>query len=102
MSIEILKVRRVKNLIYLCQAKNLIHLLFFMLLCVFSFNRLQWRRFDTKNALKLSVAWAAVHSKAVILLLLIHCLLLVPLFTGVLCLVLVLLCSRKRSGAVVE
>ena len=46
-----------------------------------------------KNALKLTVAWAAVHSKAVILLLLIHCLLLVPVFTGALGLALVFLDS---------
>ena len=39
------------------------------------------------------VAYAAVRSKAVVLLLLIHCLLLLPLFVGVLCLVLVLLCN---------
>ena len=39
------------------------------------------------------VAQAAVRPKVVGLLLLIHCLLLLPLFVGVLCLVLVLLCS---------
>ena len=40
-----------------------------------------------------SVASAAVRSKAVVLLLLIYCLLLLPLFVGVLCLVFVLLYS---------
>ena len=40
---------------------------------------------------------AAVHSKAVVLLLLIRCLLLPPLFVGVLCLILVLLCSTLVS-----
>ena len=39
------------------------------------------------------VASTAVHSKAVVLLLLIRCLLLLPLFVGVLFLVRVLLCS---------
>ena len=45
--------------------------------------------------LSLPVAQAAVRSKAValLLLLLIHCLLLLPLFVGVLCFVLVLLFS---------
>ena len=43
--------------------------------------------------LSLLVAKAAVHSKAMILLLLVHYLLLLPLFVGVLCLVLVLLYS---------
>ena len=38
----------------------------------------------------------AVRSKAVVLLLLSHCLLLLPLFVGVLCFILVLLCSNKR------
>ena len=51
-----------------------------------------WRRFgSSKMHLSLPVASAAVHSKAVVLLLLIYCLLLLPLFVGVLCLVLVLL-----------
>ena len=58
------------------------------------------------------MAWAAVHSKAVVLLLLINCLMYVPLFVGVLCLSLFcysLLCvdssieitlKRKRKLAV--
>ena len=42
------------------------------------------------------MASAAVHSKGVILLLLlIHCLLLLPLFVGILCMVLVVLSSTK-------
>ena len=40
-----------------------------------------------------SVTSATVHSKVVVLLLQIHCLLLLPLFVGILCLVLVLSCS---------
>ena len=39
------------------------------------------------------MAWAAVRSEADVLLLLIYCLLLLPLFVGVICLALVLLCS---------
>ena len=39
------------------------------------------------------VTWTAVQYGALILLLLIHCLLLLPLFVGVLCLVLFLLCN---------
>ena len=39
------------------------------------------------------VALAAVPSKGMVLSILIHCLLLIPLFVRVLCLVLVLLCS---------
>ena len=36
--------------------------------------------------------YAAVRSRAVVLLLLIHCVMFLPLFVGVLCLVIVLLC----------
>ena len=42
---------------------------------------------------KLLVASAAVHSNGVIMLLLIHCLLLLPVVMDILCLVLVLQCS---------
>ena len=41
----------------------------------------------------LLVTSATVYSKVVVLLLQIHCLLLLPLFVGILCLVLVLSCS---------
>ena len=41
------------------------------------------------------MAWVAVRSKALVLLLLIHCSLLLPLLVGAVCLVLVLLCSNK-------
>ena len=56
------------------------------------------RRFDVSK-MHLSphaVASADVRSKVVVLLLLIHCLLLLPLLVWVLCLVLVLLCSTWR------
>ena len=46
------------------------------------------------------MASAAVHSKAVVLLLMIHCLLLLPLFLGFLCLVLVLLPSTLCPSSV--
>ena len=53
-----------------------------------------WRRFDTsKMHLSPLVAYAAVRSKVVVLLLLIYCLLLLPLFVEILCFVLVLLFS---------
>ena len=39
------------------------------------------------------MALAAVRSKVLVLLLLIHCLLLLPLFVGVMCLVLDLMCN---------
>ena len=42
---------------------------------------------------KLLVASAAVHSNGVIMLLLIHCLLLLPVVMDILCLVLVLQCN---------
>ena len=46
------------------------------------------RRFGTsKMHLSPPVAWAAVPSKAVVLLLLIYCLMYFPLFVGVLCLI---------------
>ena len=54
------------------------------------------RRFGTCTSimhLRPLVASAAVRSKASILLLRIHCLLLLPLFVGVMFLVLILLCS---------
>ena len=44
------------------------------------------------------MASAAVRFKTVVLLLFMHCLLLLPLFMGVLCLVLVLLCSTLCSS----
>ena len=47
----------------------------------------------SKIKLSLPVASAAVHSKAVVLLLLMHCSLLLPVLWGFMCLVLVLLCS---------
>ena len=47
-----------------------------------------------------TVALAAVRSKVLVLLLLVHCLLLPPIFMGVLCLVLVLLASRHRGEPV--
>ena len=46
------------------------------------------------------MAYVAARSKAVVLLLLIHCLLLIPLFVGVLCLVLVLLFSTLCPSGV--
>ena len=50
-----------------------------------------WRQY---NAFKPPLAYAAVSSKAVVLLLLIRCFMYLPLFVGVLCLVFVLLCNR--------
>ena len=48
------------------------------------------------------LTYAAVHSKAVVLLLLIQCLMLLPLFVGVLCLSLVLLfCTLCPSFAII-
>ena len=52
------------------------------------------------NAFKPPVASAAVCSKAVIMLLLVYCLLLLPLFVTVLCLVLVLLFSTLCPSSV--
>ena len=46
------------------------------------------------------MAYAAVHSKTVVLLLLIHCLLFLPLFVGVLRLVLVLVFSTLFPSSV--
>ena len=45
------------------------------------------------------MAQAAVRSKAVVLLLLIYCLMLLPLFVGVLCLVLVFLFSTLCTSS---
>ena len=48
------------------------------------------------------LASVAVRSQAVVLLLLIHCLLLLLLYVGVLCLVLVLLCSTWYPSSLAE
>ena len=51
------------------------------------------------------VAWAAVHSKAVVLLLLIYCLMYFPLFVGVLCLSLFcysLLCVHSSFAIILK
>ena len=55
---------------------------------------------NSKMHLSLPVAYAAVRSKAVVLLMLIPCSLLLPLYLGVLSLVLVLLFSSLLSSII--
>ena len=79
------------HIAYLSGMKHLCELT----VCVFELQQNPGRRFSTRELfLSTRMAKAAVLSKAVVLLLLFRCLLLLPLFVGVLCVIIVLSCSK--------